>query len=77
MYAAWKLTYLEPLFDQLSFLGRERFISKHNIENYKTGLCPNAEKLQPKLMQFKTNYWKLDEAYSQAEILRKTLAEYN
>jgi len=24
----------------------------------------------------KTNYWDLDEAYTQAEILRKTLKEY-
>ena len=70
-YAAWKLSYFEPLF-------------LNEIQNYEgvwqkyaEGLCPIAEFLQPRMIQLKTNYWDLDEAKQQAEILRKTIAEYN
>ena len=73
VYAAWQLTYLEPMFQQLNLLGRERFISAENLAAYKLGLCPVAEAIQPQLMQFKTNYWNLDLARAQAEILVKTL----
>jgi perosamine synthetase len=43
---------------------------------YKQGLCPVAEYLQPRMMQFKTNYWDLSEAESQAEILNLTLKQF-
>lgn len=76
VYAAWKLTYLEPMFEKLTLLGRERFISAENIAMYKEGLCPVAEHLQKRLMQFKTNYWDISEAYVQAEILNKTLRQF-
>jgi perosamine synthetase len=76
IYAAWQLTYLEPMFKNLSLLGRERFISPENLSSYGPGLCPVAERLQPQLMQFKTNYWDLDLAYRQAEILHRTLASF-
>ena len=46
---------LEPMFKNLSLLGREKFISAENISKYKTGLCPVAEKITPRLLQFKTN----------------------
>jgi perosamine synthetase len=76
VYAAWKLTYLEPMFERLNLLGRERFISPENIDKYKTGLCPVAEYLQQRLMQFKTNYWDISQAYIQAEILNNTLRKF-
>lgn len=76
IYSAWKLTYLEPMFEKLTLLGREKFISSENIEKYKRGLCPVAEYLQPRLMQFKTNYWDLSQAYFQAEALHKTLRQF-
>lgn len=76
IYAAWKLTYLEPMFEQLNLLGREKFISSENLAQYKSGLCPVAEALQPRLMAFKTNYWDIERAYEQAEILRITLATF-
>lgn len=76
VYAAWKLTYLEPMFEKLTLLGRERFISAENIEQYKPGLCPVAERLQKRLMCFKTNYWDISQAHLQAEILRKTLKQF-
>ena len=69
------MTYLEPMFINLSLLGRERFISKENKASYALGCCPTAELIQPKLLQFKTNYWDIDRAYQQADILVKTLTE--
>jgi len=74
IYAAWKLSYKEPVFKYLRFLGREEFISKKNLKNYsKNNLCPNAEYLQPRMLQFKTNYWKTADMYKQANVLEKTL----
>jgi perosamine synthetase len=69
-YAAWKLSYHEPLFqDQIQSLS--------GIEqDYKKVLCPRAEFLQPRMVQLKTNYWQEEEAIRQAEILGKTLEEF-
>ena len=69
-YAAWKLTYQEELFE------KEIQHMKGVNQKYTKGLCPNAEFLQKRMICMKTNYWDLDEAYTQAEILRKTLKEY-
>lgn len=76
VYAAWKLAYLEPMFINMNLLGRERFISADNLIRYREGLCPVAERLQPCLLQFKTNYWDLRRAHQQAEILHKTLCTF-
>jgi perosamine synthetase len=69
-YAAWKLSYFEPLF-------------QNEIQNYpgirqsyKNGLCPNAEYLQSRMIQLKTNYWNLNDAIKQAEILNTTLKQF-
>jgi len=44
------------------------------LKNYsKKNLCPNAEYLQPRILQFKTNYWKLEDMHKQARVLEKTL----
>lgn len=75
VYAAWKLTYLEPMFENMNLLGRENFITQQRKEEYKLGLCPIAESLQKRLVQFKTNYWNLAEAERQAVILSKTLQQ--
>jgi perosamine synthetase len=72
-YGAWKLTYLEPFFQDKKLLGREKFINPEYLSTYKPGLCPNAEFLQPRLVQLKTNYWQLDRAKVQAEALHKAL----
>ena len=69
-YAAWKLTYQEELFE------KEIQHMKGVTQKYTKGLCPNAEFLQKRMICMKTNYWDVDEAYTQAEILRKTLKEY-
>lgn len=69
-YAAWKLTYNEPLFLNI--------VQKYPAvwQRYETGLCPVAEYLQPRMIQMKTNYWDLDEAVKQAEILAKTIQQF-
>ena len=77
IYAAWQLTYLEPMMTNLKLLGRDKFISQENLSSYQRGLCPIAEDIQPKLLQFKTNYWDIGDAKIQAEILRNTLEEIN
>jgi perosamine synthetase len=68
-YGAWKLTYLEPLFKNKMFRHRKDIVRY----DYKSGLCPNAEVLQPQIKQFKTNYMSITEAKRQAEILNSTL----
>jgi perosamine synthetase len=77
VYGAWKLTYLEPMFANMNLSGRQDFIDKKNIDMYRVGLCPNAEYLQGRLFQFKTNYWNLDDAKRQAGILHSTLKAFN
>ncbi|MGE4232538.1 MAG: DegT/DnrJ/EryC1/StrS family aminotransferase [Bacteriovoracia bacterium] len=70
-YAAWKLSYTEPLF-------QNEIQNKPGVwQKYNEGLCPNAEFLQPRMIQLKTNYWDLGEAKAQAEVLRKTIKEYD
>lgn len=76
VYAAWQLSYLEPMFQNLNLLGRQRFVSESNRRAYSRGLCPVAERLQPRLLQFKTDYWNPAEGEQQAEILGKTLASF-
>jgi perosamine synthetase len=69
-YAAWLLSYQEPLFRNI--------IQKWNgvWQRYETGLCPTAEYLQKCMIQFKTNYWNIQEAEEQAEVLYKTIKQY-
>lgn len=69
-YAAWKLSYQEPAFQNIV----------HNQpgiwQSYEPGLCPNSEYLQLRMIQLKTNYWNLDDCKQQAEILHKTINEF-
>ena len=67
-YGAWQLTYLEPLFRDGLYGSRKNMIKTE----YKKGLCPIAEEIQPKLIQFKTNYWDINDAKKQAKILAIT-----
>lgn len=69
-YAAWKLSYFEPLF-------LNEIQNKQNVyQKYQNGLCPNAEFLQTRMIQLKTNYWNSDDSKRQAEILNKTTLEF-
>jgi perosamine synthetase len=69
-YAAWKLTYQEPLFQ------KEIQHMRGVWQKFTPGLCPDAEYLQLRMIQLKTNYWNLEEAVRQAEILTKTIKEF-
>lgn len=66
-YAAWKLSYNEPLFQNI--------VQKMEgvWQKYDSRLCPVSEYLQPRMIQLKTNYWNLDEAKEQAAILKRTI----
>jgi perosamine synthetase len=64
-YAAWKLSYMEPALSGMEF-------KESNIK-YEKGLCPIAEKIQPKLIQLKTNYGDREYAKRQALALEKTI----
>lgn len=70
-YGAWSLPYLEPVMEKRNFARRNPEIYK-NI-SYKKGLCPVAERIQPKIMQFKTNYRDLNLAAKKAQVLKKTI----
>lgn len=74
IYAAWKLSYLEDMFRNMNFGGREKLIRYFGDYRYEPGLCPVAETIQPQLLQFKTNYYDTARAEKQAEILRETIA---
>ncbi len=76
IYAAWKLSYQEPMFRNKVFLNREK-LGFYDSYDYKDVYCVNAEFLQPRLLQFKTNYYKQEEAKRQAEILGKTIEFFN
>ena len=69
-YAAWKLSYNEPAYQNI--LQPQEGV----WQKFDKNLCPNSEYLQKRLIQLKTNYWDLDEARQQAEILQKTIEEY-
>jgi perosamine synthetase len=73
IYSAWKLSYKEPAFQNMSFLGREEFIKQYGAYDYKNVSCPNAEYLQPRMLQFKTDYWDEADAVKQANILKSTI----
>lgn len=76
IYAAWKLAYQEPMFRDKAFLNREKLGIYDNIDYGKT-LCENAEFLQPRLLQFKTNYYCEECAKKQADILKETIAFFD
>ncbi len=65
-YGACKVPYLEPVFRDLEING----------VRYQKGLCPVAEEIQPKIMQFKTNYRNLDIARRKTEILRELIESF-
>lgn len=73
IYGAWSVPYLEPIMQNLSF--KKRYPEIYSDLNYKKGMCPIAEKIQKRMMVFKTNYRNLDLAREKAQILTKTIQE--
>ena len=74
-YGAWSVPYLEPVMQQRTFAKRCPEIYK-NV-SYQQGLCPVAEHIQPKIMQFKTNYRDTDLADRKAIALKNTIDFFN
>ena len=71
-YAAWSIPYLEPVMREGKYYSKGSHYTGPRIK-YKKGLCPVAEAIQPKIMQFKTNYRDLELAKMKAKALRKTI----
>ena len=80
-YGAYRPLHLEPVFANLN---RE---VKNNparypqwagrLPEYAAGYCPAWEKIQPLIVQLKTNYFSSDEPCRQAEILAKTIKHFD
>jgi len=70
-YAAWSIPYLEPVVQNREYAARCPEV--YGEVNYNMGLCPVAEEIQPKLMQFKTNYRDLNIAKEKANALGHTI----
>ena len=71
IYAAWALSYQETLIS----LGSYKKLAPHYYNSLRLDKtsCPVSEELQPKLMQFVTNYGSIEEAEPYIEALRKTV----
>ena len=63
-YAGHELAYREPIFIDLGYYDKWK------------GKCPNAEGLQPGIMQFKTNYRDLETAEKYIRILKESVDKY-
>lgn len=80
-YAAYLPAHLEPVFANLNravdanpgryphFAGR--------LPRYERGMCPVWERIQPRVIMLKTNYFDTREADRQAEILARTLERFD
>ena len=66
-YGAWQLSYMEPVF----------FGKKINGILYKKGLCPIAERLQPNIIQLKTNFENINIINTEVLALKKTISTLN
>lgn len=74
IYGAWSVPYLEPVISERKFV--KRCPSVYENVRYEKGLCPVAEIIQPKIMQFKTNYRDLELAKSKAGVLRNLIKKF-
>ena len=73
-YAAWTLCYQEDSIEDIRNILKS--IGLNERFNTANGICPNAEKVQKKIMQFTTNQKNEDDMKIQAEALRKTILSY-
>lgn len=69
-YGAWALNYLEPALRQKRF-------SDFQTQEFAPGLCPVAERLQPRLLQFKTNYFTAERRQKAAAALRGAVEHFS
>ncbi|NQU81056.1 MAG: DegT/DnrJ/EryC1/StrS family aminotransferase [Bacteroidetes bacterium] len=71
IYGAWSVPYLEPVMVERKYM--KRYPEIYSNIDYKKGVCPVAECVQPKIMQFKTNYRDIKLAEEKANILYKVI----
>jgi len=74
IYGAWSVPYLEPMIATGQF--NKRYPEIYGKLHYEKGLCPIAEMIQPKLMQFKTNYRDLSLAESKVMVLDRIIKKF-
>lgn len=80
-YGAYQPLHLEPIFANLNKMVDENskryphFAGK--LPRYEQGNCPVWEKIQPSLIQLKTNYFDTDSADRQAEIFAETIRYFD
>lgn len=74
IYGAWSVPYLEPVIAERQFV--KRLPEVYEKVHYPKGLCPVAERIQPQLMQFKTNYRDLGLAEVKAQALQRTIRKF-
>ena len=68
------MPYLEPVMVERQFAKR---LPIYDSVKYYKGMCPIAESIQPKIMQFKTNYRNLGLAKKKARILHKVIKKFH
>jgi len=76
-YGGVSVPYLEPVFQDKAFLKTylPDVADYNQAFDYQAGLSPIAEKIQPKMMQFKTNYRDLTKARRQRDILHSVITD--
>lgn len=75
VYAAWALCYQEDSIPDIK--KRLALIGLDKQFNTQKGICPNAELIQPQLMQFTTNQKDEEEMKIQADIIYQTIRYYS
>ena len=71
IYGAWAVPYLEPVISEGAF--RHRNPAIYADVDYEPGMCPVAERVQPTIMQLKTNYRDGELAKEKAKLLKDTI----
>jgi perosamine synthetase len=71
IYGAWSVPYQEPLIAEGIF--KKVNPSLYSNLEFANGISPVAERIQPQIMQFKTNYRNLRLAKNKAKILEKVI----
>jgi len=76
-YGTWLPIYREPAFQNLSKMVAERPERFPHyaglLPDYREVRCPVFDRMQPRMIQLKTNYFSLDTARKQADILAQTI----
>jgi perosamine synthetase len=79
-YGAYQPAHLEPVFANLNAAvdqSPDRYPHlAGRLPRYQRGMCPVWERIQPRVLMLKTNYFDTDQADRQAEILAQTIKRF-